>query len=448
MTDDSRRTGMPAKPITGGLPALWLAGLFVLGSILLMDAAAPLLHAPPMHRLLRYWLHHRADHDSWFPMILAYAWLQEPHTGTLYQGLFFSEHVKFQYPPTALLPLAAIEALGRWPSEKVFNSINWFVFAFTVLAAGAFALVAARRAEAIPVQARLASASVAVVAALATAAFFPLIRSYVLGQAQTAIDLAFALACLCWLCDRRLAAGILIGAICLVKPQFALLLLWGGFRRQWPFLIGWCIVALPALALSIALFGITNHLDYLEELRFISSHGETYYPNQSMNGLLNRMVMNGDSLVWSEGNFAPYHPLVHLGGLLTSAILILAALFLRGRRPDRGGLLDFMTATLTFTMASPVAWEHHYGILPPILIALLFALLTAPAAGRTVWLWVALAAAYVASANFFPIANLAAASWFNFVQSYLFFAALAVLWLLYRVEAPDWLRRQSLGARS
>ena len=40
------------------------------------------------------------------------------------------------------------------------------------------------------------------------------------------------------------------------------------------------------------------------------------------------------------------------------------------------------------------------------------------------------------TANFWPITNLAAETSFNVVQSYLLFAGLLTLWLLYRVATP------------
>jgi len=195
-------------------------------------------------------------------------------------------------------------------------------------------------------------------------------------------------------------------------------------------------VVVPALVASIALFGLANHLDYLSTLQFLASRGEAFYPNQSVNGLLNRLLLNGDSLTWSGTQFPAYQPMIYLGTLLSSAVLILAALFVRGRQTDKGGLLDFMTAALSFTIASPIAWEHHYGILPPIFVALLFALLAGRTTGRRWGFWVVLAVSYVLAANFFPITNLAAAGPFNFLQSYLLFAGLATLWLLYRVPTP------------
>jgi len=233
-----------------------------------------------------------------------------------------------------------------------------------------------------------------------------------------------------------MAAGMLIGAICLLKPQFGLFAVWAILRRQWPFLVGWCVVVVPGVVASIALFGFANNLDYISVLRFLSDRGEVFFYNHSVNGLLNRMLQLEDSLQIPPA-FPPHNVIVYFGTLLTSLSLILAALFLRGRQSDKGGLFDFLTAAATFTIASPVSWNHHYGVMLPILTALLFALIERPEWRTNRGAWVGLAVTYVFSTNQIDAANLAADTWFNFIQSYLLFAGLATLWLLYRIPTPS-----------
>jgi len=422
----------PAASSAAGPRGLLVIGGFILASAVLIDAGTSFAGAPALHDLLLSWVRGEANNDSWAPMIRAYAWFKEAHATTLYQDLFFTQHLKFQYPPTALLPLAAIDALWHPATVRLLNAGNWLVVVLVALTTDALVLSLARRSTALPATSPLLVAATGGIAALATIAFYPIICSYLLGQVQTALDLAFALACLCWLGGRRFAAGMLIGAICLVKPQFSLFLAWGALRREGSLLIGWCAVVLPCLAVSIALFGLANHLDYFSTLKFLSAHGEAFYPNQSPNGLLNRLLHNGESLVWSPSDFPPYHPVVYFGTMASSLALILPALFWRAQEREAGGLLDFMTAALTFTIASPIAWEHHYGVLPPIFLALVFALL----GGRGRWgSWAVLAVTYLLAANFFPVVNRTADGPFNFLQSYLLLASLAVLFLLYRARA-------------
>ena len=82
-------------------------------------------------------------------------------------------------------------------------------------------------------------------------------------------------------------------------------------------------------------------------------------------------------------------------------------------------------------MASPIAWEHHYGILLPILAAILPLASASPQKRSGL---IILAAAYVGSCNYYQIANRLAETRWNFLQSSLLFGALAILLLLYRLR--------------
>ncbi|HUN49285.1 MAG TPA: glycosyltransferase family 87 protein [Stellaceae bacterium] len=419
---------------------LLLAGLFILLSIGAMNVVARALNMESSRNQLHAWAldpgHGWAD--SWDPMIAALDWLQTPHEGKLYQAIFFEQQIKFQYPPTSLLPLAAMRAVGVPLSPDLLNVIGWAWIVVTALAMAGFAVVLAERSGIAGKGDMLTRAAVGGMAIVATLTFYPIMLAYTIGQVQTWINALFIFACLAFVLERRGLAGALIGAICLLKPQFGLFVIWGVLRRDWPLLLGWVVVFVPASVLSLALFGVANNLDYLSVLQFLSSHGENYFHNQSVNGLLNRALFLGDSLVVPPV-FPPYQPLVYYGTLLTSFALVVGALFLRDRDDDKGGLLDFMTAALTFTIASPIAWEYHYGILPPILAALLFALALQPRQARPI-LWLGLALAYLFTGNFLPITNELAESHLNFLQSYLLFAGLLTLWLLYRIRTPQSLR--------
>ena len=94
---------------------LLLAGLFILLCIGLCNVAARALNMESSRNQLHAWAldpgHGWAD--SWDPMIAALDWLQEPHAGKLYESIFFQQQIKFQYPPTSLLPLAVMRAAGQ-----------------------------------------------------------------------------------------------------------------------------------------------------------------------------------------------------------------------------------------------------------------------------------------------------------------------------------------------
>ena len=84
-------------------------------------------------------------------------------------------------------------------------------------------------------------------------------------------------------------------------------------------------------------------------------------------------------------------------------------------------------------MASPIAWEHHYGVLAPIYALLAGHALPTAAVGRGTGPLLALA--YLASAGFFAVAQRTAPTAWNPLQSYLYFGALITLGLLLAARA-------------
>ena len=75
-------------------------------------------------------------------------------------------------------------------------------------------------------------------------------------------------------------------------------------------------------------------------------------------------------------------------------------------------------------MASPIAWEHHYGVTLPI-----YAVMLATCLGdrsRLMWLGIS----YVLVSTYVPATNLLAASPLNLLQSTLFAGAIILLALL------------------
>jgi hypothetical protein len=234
-------------------------------------------------------------------------------------------------------------------------------------------------------------------------------------------------------------SGALGGLLCLWKPQFVILLAWGALRRQWGFVTAFAAVFLAGVALSVWLAGVEDHVGYLSVLAHLSRLGEAYYPNQSVNGLLNRLVGNGNSLNFDSTMFPPFHPLVYAGTVAGAIALIAPALFWPIRAGGRGGATDLALVALTCTMASPIAWEHHYGVLLPIYAYLLprlveervFGPLTLPGLGVS----------YLLASNFIYVTNgwVSSAHLQSFraaslLQSYLFAGALMALLCLYALR--------------
>lgn len=357
--------------------------------------------------------------------------------------MFFAQKHKFQYPPTSLLLL---EPLRRLPYPKMVAAANFISWLAVFAGACVLALILMKGWPRPPTEERCSPAGVAATLLLAlgfTVTFYPVVKSFEVGQIQTWLYLLFVLSLWSWLTGKKALSGVFVGLICLIKPQLGLFALWGLVRGERRFTVGIVGTAGAFGALSVALFGWANHVDYLRALAFMGKHGESYYTNQSVNGLVNRLLFNGTNLHGNPHAFAPYNAWVYAITLASTAVLIAAALFWKRGRGRRTGVEDFLIAALTFTMASPIAWEHHYSLLLPIFAAVLPAVL---AAGKRWMVWT-LAAAFALSANIYPMVNSLANTRLNFLQSHLFFGGLILLVLLYRLRWDSVDRRPIIGEK-
>jgi hypothetical protein len=88
---------------------------------------------------------------------------------------------------------------------------------------------------------------------------------------------------------------------------------------------------------------------------------------------------------------------------------------------------------LSLTIASPIAWEHHYGILLPIFAMVLPIAISQQPFGEwtTVYLWLAF---LLTSQKLDEITSHLANTHWYVLQSYLFFGAMMVVFLLYRIS--------------
>jgi len=358
----------------------WLAG-FVLASTLGVHVVLLALGQRGALNETALFLRGVQGVDSWGPMLQAYAIAPAGGEHPLYRDLFFERHVKFVYPPTSLLLFRAFDALlppRAWPAALAL--LSWACVAIAIGAsAGLLDRALARVAPPAKPADRAARAALAAGFGLA---FYPLIKASTLGQMQLVVNAAFALFLLAWQDGRRATAGVLVALMAAVKPQYALFGLWGLLRREWRFAAAALASAGVVLALSLACFGLENHLGYLDVVSYVGRHGEAYWPNQSVNGLLQRLLGNGESAAWDPAVYPPFHPVVYAGTLAGGALLLAAGLFWPLRLRPRADALDLAGFALALTLASPLAWEHHYGVLLPILAVALAAVVERPVWGR------------------------------------------------------------------
>jgi len=386
--------------------------------------------------------------DSWQPMFRAYNYLKKSdQTAPVYQKIFFEKKEKFQYPPTSLLITEVLDRIappGSYNNWRTYSpqgaarSFSWLAVVCLALCTGiTFRESLARtRGQAAGNPAGPEPAALLLLAVALTLTYHPAVRSYVIGQLQTWIGAIFAVMYWSWFRGRKGLSGTLAALLCLMKPQYGLLFLWGGLRREWRFLVAGGVTLSVGIAVSIALFGLENHLDYLPVLSHIARHGETLHSNQSMNGLLNRLLHNGDALTWNFHEFAPFHPAVYAGTMASSAALLFAALR-RPRPPEQTDTMaDLSLMTLVCTMASPVAWTHHYNVLLPIFAWMIPVLWIRPVLGK--FSLPIAGASYLLLATYLPVEKHLAAAPFglNILQSYVYLAAGVIFIILYRLR-PD-----------
>ena len=374
------------------------------------------------------------DWDSWQPMIRAIEHLRTFSEVPLYGKIFFADQVKFQYPISSLVGIDLLQRASGASWETVchiLNALSWWCVPLTAVVAGGL-LYGSQDSG--PKAWRPSSSVLFVYSAclLLAITYYPLVKSYNLGQIQTSITLYVALALLSWQKKRRIAAGFFIGLCCAIKPQWYLFLPWAFLRRQVDAGVACLLTAAILVLMSMGMYGFTPYFDYLPVLSFLSRHGEAYFPNQTINGLLNRLFANGNNLEWVANQFPPFDPRIYAATVFWG-LLIVGMTFFRRRKST--STVDLALLILSLTIASPIAWEHHYGLLFPIFALVTPACLQQKPFGRLSGTY--LLVAYLLASQRFDFLNLFANSVFNPVQSYLLFGALMVLGLLYRLTSLD-----------
>ena len=423
---------LPSKApiqLTIALGAVLLVGSLLLGMFL--GFVQPHGHNGTVLDTSRAVLSGQSMIDSWLPMGNALQVWRSPAGQDIYAKVFFAPGDAYQYPPAALFFAMMLDAKPA-PVPTPLETFTLFAALAVVALSTAYVFERMMTLRGFELGSPWQRALRWIFVAALSLTFYPVVRAFELGQAQLWIDALFAAALAAWLARRPALSGVLVGAICLLKPQLSLLLVWGIIRKQWSF--AGAIAAFCAVTFGVALiyFGLQNHLSYLKVLSVLSQHGESVYPNQSVNGLLGRLMSLQDpesfnNLKWRE-SLPPYHPLIYWGTMISSILILLPALLWRSDNDLIQRTLDLCTMALSATIASPIAWNHHYGVVFPI-----FAVALISAWGR--WVTVGMIGiSYVVASHFLPFTGEFARSKLNFVQSYLFFAMLLLLAVLYELR--------------
>lgn len=398
---------------------LGIIGL-ILGGIL----PASILYILGFESSLTYtlrWFKMSAVYDSWMPIRKAVVYILSNEPQSLYNEIYYKEWFQFIYSPLSLI-------VFRWINWHNFNALNyfswWVVVATAIINGILFIKIHQMMNNGKYLLSKIEEIIQIGIAIIATLLFYPITRGYYLGQIQTWINFLLLVSLLLWIYGKKFACGFILGLISIVKPHLSLILIWGIVRSQYILIFGFLSVVIPIGMASIWNFGMPIHIEYLKLMKFLSSRGESFFANQSVNGLLNRLLFTGPNLEWDGTHtLIHYNLFVHIATTITSLIAISFSIFWQKFSKLNSEFIDFCIALLTFTIASPVAYEHHYGFMVPLFWIVLLYL-------RENLLWLLIS--FTLCANLFSPTDFFAESYLNFVQSYLFFGALIILILLYK----------------
>jgi len=367
-------------------------------------------------QILAHALTSPAGTDSTFYMHMGDTAFRQPGQ-SIYRQLFFEQHEKFIYPP---LSLAFLYGLNEASALHV-SSDTALLAILLVSWAGVLALAV----WFYKLQKTEGTWSEAVCIILLGILFLPIAEALYRGQIQLVLTWLWGLAVVLWTKRKPGVSAFLVGITCAFKPQLGIFLLWGALRRQWRFtaVLG---VTIACIAIcSVAFFGLRNSLDYFSVLRYLGRHGEALWANQSFNGLMNRLLRNGDAMSWNPTVYPPYRPLVYVVSTLASLVVFAAAMLVPILYKWQGTTADFLFAGCSSVLVSPIAWEHHYGY---FFFVIVYFLARAGALTQAAWLTFCLCT--MALANRLPPLDHRMQGVISLVSSYMLYAGLTLLWLL------------------
>ena len=136
-------------------------------------------------------------------------------------------------------------------------------------------------------------------------------------------------------------------------------MIWGFWKKEYKFALTGISICATIGLIAGGVYGFQQYLEYPSVLSYLSHHGESLWQNQSINGLMNRITGNGLSsqLIW----FPPYNPTVYFATVISSLLMLIMVFAWRWRKAATES--DLGLVLITLTIASPIAWEHHYGVL-------------------------------------------------------------------------------------
>jgi alpha-1,2-mannosyltransferase len=388
----------------------------------------------------------RTGYDSWLPMLKA-ARRHATDTPATPYAVFFDGQAKFQYPPTALLLVEWLpkklvdEALQKWDGSVLQLWSGWFCRLMVFITIGLSVALAHSVLKPLSDQTKISARNstwltIAIIAA--GLSFYPFVVGHELGQIQVALNALMAAALLFFVRGNKILAGVCIGLCCLVKPQYGLILVWSLLRRENRLSAGLFLTVITIVPVSCIYYGWDAYVDYLKVLGILAKQGEVYWYNQSVNGLLHRFIDPSAAYYFDNvgSPLPPYRWVVHYVSSGVAAAMILLALLPKMGKYSIASLVDLAIVIVVATIASPVAWNHHYGVFFPVVVAILPTVLLAARRKKTLaWLFTA---AYLAiSTEIVGPEFMFQSRWLGVLASHIFFGGVLLLIVLWIVRAQS-----------
>lgn len=291
------------------------------------------------------------------------------HNPNLYEE-FTGEGYAFIYPPTGavlFLPFA-------WIAEKYSDSAS--ILCFDLLCRTVSLCIAL--AVLLPLRKALQHWRDWLLGMLLIMAFFPIRWAVCCLNAQVLINAALVGAILAYACSHRVLLGVLLGLVCAVKPYLVVLVLFVIARREWRGAII-AVLTLGSVVLgSLLMVGTQPWKTYIHDLLPLMCNGYAAHGNQTLLAAIRRWY--GDP---TAANLIPLSSVEQVLGWMLSAVMIVVSVAPRPNgswmrratatqgRPSfsdanrsaellyRAG--DISIAAFASLLASPTAWDHHYG---------------------------------------------------------------------------------------
>jgi hypothetical protein len=286
-------------------------------------------------------------------------------------GEFTSRGSHFVYPPTATLVLLPFGWIAHQANEGLANQCFDITCRLATLCMSLAALTLLRGV--------LQTWRNWLLGLLVIAAFFPIRWAICCVNVQVLINIWLVGAILAYAFRRRLLCGLLLGAVCSLKPCLAVLVLFVFARREWKTGLTTMATAGGLTLIAFLALGAEPWRAYAFDVLPCMSAGYAIHSNQSFLGALRRWFGDPAAI-----NLIPASPGVRVFGWCASAVLVALALLARApgsktsarmiandacAGSDRGWappealyrIGDMSIALFAALLASPIAWEHYYG---------------------------------------------------------------------------------------